>query len=209
MQIRKAFFFFSVALRAVLVEAKDLGTYGVVFEISEKNLLEQILEKLEEAKSSGVLEKIQKDIQNKMVRRLFGSFERIEAPRVTHYRSWTYDPSVTISEDLKDHEGKVFVQKGTKVNPLDSVAFGEDLILINGEDPQQVDWAMGQSGKIVLVKGQPLKLEDHFQRPIYFDQQGVLRKKFNLQAFPTRISQRSKEEKVLLVEEIEFPGGHS
>lgn len=186
----------------VQVEAKDLGTYGPVFEISEKNLLDQIMEKLQEAQSSGAMEALQKDIQNKMTQRFYYSLKRDEAPRATNYKSWTYDPSVMVSEDLKDHRGKVFAKKGTRINPLDQVSFGEDMILINGEDPEQVEWAQSQVGKIILVRGQPIKLEEKILKPIYFDQQGVLRKKFNLQVFPVRISQKNQNEKFLFIEEI-------
>lgn len=185
------------------VKAKDLGNYGQVFEISEKNLLDQILEKLQKAESTGVMGSIQKDIQEKMTDRLLASFERDGAPRAGIYRSWTHDPSVTVSTDLRDHKGVVFAKKGDRVNPLDRVSFGESMIFINGEDPNQVAWAQGQDGKIILVKGQPLKLEEALNRPLYFDQQGILRKKFDLKAYPAKVSQQIESDKVLLVEEID------
>lgn len=189
------------------VEAKNLGTYGAVFEIEEQNLLDQILEKLNEAKESGNLEKMQASLQKKLQNRFLGSFEKGRAMRAEKYRSWTYDPSFIVSSDLKDHLGRVFAKKGTKINPLDQVSFGEDMLFINGEDPEQIGWSLKQKGKIILVRGQPIKLEEQLEkthsRPIYFDQQAVLRKKFDLRYFPARISQKNESDRVLFVEEIE------
>ena len=43
--------------------AKDLGIHGVTFEIREKNLLEEIQEKLQEAKKDGRLDKFQNSVK--------------------------------------------------------------------------------------------------------------------------------------------------
>ncbi len=115
------------------------------------------------------------------------------------YQSRLYDPTITVSQDLKDHQGNVFARKGEKINPLDYRSFGKPFLFINGDEPKQVAWALKQKGKIVLIQGAPLELEKQHQITFFFDQGGVLTKKFGITQVPSRVSQ---QEKGLLIEEI-------
>lgn len=173
-------------------ELKDYGIYGHSFAIIEQSLIEVIEARLKEAQETGKLENLQQKFQSKVL-------ERIENParvnglrRAVVNRRYTYDPSMTQMQDLIGSEGEVIVKAGVTVNPLDYYSWGEPLILIDGEDPEQLKWVQQQPGQIVLVNGSPLKLAKEFEREVYFDQGGYLSRKFQLKAVPSIIRQAGK-----------------
>lgn len=194
-------------------QVKDLGVYGETFPIEEKNLLEAIKTKLQALAASGKLEEHQRIIVKKAKEQL----NRPPVPmnwkihKTTEPRSFDWDPTITVPYDLKDHEGRVFHRKGTKVNPLDTHSFRCPFLFVDGDDPEQVAWAIKQhqlaevshKPKIILVQGAPLKLSEKLNLPIYFDQSGVLVKKFGIGQVPARVAQK---EKVLIVDEVNLTG---
>jgi conjugal transfer pilus assembly protein TraW len=184
--------------------AKNLGVYGQTFEIKEKSLLEVIQQRLMALQDSGKLQLYQEKIQ-KRVEESIKRPKPVEGIRQAEtYQSIIYDPTITVSQDLKDYQGNVFAHKGQKINPLDYQSFGKPLLFINGDEPSQVSWALRQEGKIVLVQGTPLDLEQNHRVTFYFDQGGALTKKFGINQVPVRVSQRDNQ---LLVERFE-PNGN-
>lgn len=186
--------------------ARDLGVYGEVFPVAERSLLEVIKAKLQALSDSGKLS----DHQNTIVQKTKERLKRPEPVGNVHKtitpRSFAYDPSITVSDDLKDHEGRVFHRKGTKVNPLEMRSLPAPLLFVDGDDETQVAWAIQQfrqtktdaKPKIIFVKGAPFELSDKLGFPVYFDQSGVLIKKFGITQVPATVSQKDK---VLWVEE--------
>ena len=202
-----------------LLNAKDFGVQGPVFEISEPNLLDRIFSKLHTMKEEGKLEILQQEMAAK-------TKERLRHPRPVQglktaetYRAWAFDPTLTLQKDLKDHKGHVFAKKGDRVNPLDYASFGKPLLLIDGTRKDQIDWAKLQEGVMVLTNGSPFGVMEAFSnsktrqtkpsltrsvlhshtRRVFFDQGGWICRKFGVNAVPAKISQ---QEKLLLVEEI-------
>ena len=112
------------------------------------------------------------------------------------------DPSLTVSQDIKDHAHTIFARKGGKVTPAAHVDFGEPLVFIDGEDADQVAWGMGQKGRLVLTNGAPLEMARTHGRPIYFDQEGRLTTTFQIQHVPAIVAQ---EGAFLKVSEILIP----
>lgn len=178
--------------------ATDLGIHGVTYPIKEKNLLEEIQEKLQEAKKDGRLEKFQNGVKQQM-------FDHANNPnpvegigKANKNREWLYDPSVSWAEDLKDQNGKVFYRAGTKVNPLDKISLTKILLFIDGSDSEQVKWALDiyktrkGRAKIILVKGKIIDLMKKNKVRLYFDQKGFLTTKFAIHAVPASVEQEGK-----------------
>jgi conjugal transfer pilus assembly protein TraW len=182
---------------------KDHGIVGTTFEIQEEDLLEVIERKLQVLEKDGSLQVHQK----KMVEEAQQKIKRpkpVEGVRhTTEGRSFIYDPSLTVSYDLKDHQGKVFYKAGTKVNPLDYRYLSKPLLFIDGDDEQQVEWVLkqGEEGTtlIILIKGSPFELMAKLDRPIYFDQEGTLTSKLKITQVPARVTQQGQH---LLIEEL-------
>ncbi len=185
--------------------AKDLGIHGVTYEIKEKNLLEEIQEKLQEAKKDGRLDKFQNNVKKQMLDQVNNPKPVSGIVKATQDREWIFDPSVSWPDDLKDQNGKVFYRAGTKVNPLDKISLTKALIFIDGGDEEQVNWAIDQHKsrkgkvKIILVKGRVLDLMRTRKVRLYFDQNGVLTKKFSIHAVPAFVEQDGK---MLRVKEV-------
>ena len=181
------------------VTIEDYGVRGHLFNIAEDSILEEIMTKLKLAEKEGVLEKLQAEFVTK---------EKVLRPnpvsnitKVGKTRSWTYDPTYTQNTTITDDKGRVIVDAGTSVNALDKLKWGKPLILIDGEDDEQIKWATKQAGKIVLTNGAPLELAELLKRPVYFDQGGMLCHRFKIESVPAIIDQ---EDKLLRIMEIKL-----
>ncbi|KJV72931.1 conjugal transfer protein TraC [Orientia tsutsugamushi] len=62
--------------------------------------------------------------------------------------------------------------KGDRSRQLEMINWGEPLILIDGDDEDQVAWAKSRPGKIVLVNGNPIELSNLLGLHVFFDQLG-------------------------------------
>src|SRR3546814_13588211 len=49
-------------------------------------------------------------------------------------RSWDYDPTALIEQDIRDMKGNLIAAAGQRINPLDFVAIRQDLDFIDGDD---------------------------------------------------------------------------
>jgi conjugal transfer pilus assembly protein TraW len=185
--------------------ATDLGIHGVTYQIKEKSLLEEIQEKLQEAKKDGRLDKFQNGVKKQMLDQANNPEPVDGILKATSSREWLYDPSISWPDDLKDQNGKVFYRAGTKVNPLDKISLTRALLFIDGSDESQVKWALDQynrrksKAKIILVKGRIIDLMKKKKVRLYFDQTGFLVKKFSIKAVPASVEQ---EGKMLRVKEV-------
>jgi conjugal transfer pilus assembly protein TraW len=184
--------------------AKDLGIQGATFEVKERSLLEVIYERLRSLGTTNKLVQHQKEIQARVKTSIENPQSVSGIDITTSYSSRTYDPSIIVDEDIKDHEGNFIARKGTHVNPLDYQSFGKPLVIIQGEDESQIQWALKQDAKIVLVSGKPLALARTHKKMFYFDQGAILSNKFSIKAVPARISQNDK---TLLIEELVIEPG--
>lgn len=171
---------------------EDYGVHGHLFIIAEKSLLDEITDKLSDAKASGKLAELNEEFKLKVVDKISNPTPVKEIKKAECTRSWTYDATYTQETDILDSSGKIIVKAGTKVNPLEQISWGEDLIFIDGTDEKQINWALEKQGKIVLVNGSPIKLSEKYDRAIYFDQAGILTKHFNIKFVPAKITQDGK-----------------
>ena len=183
------------------VEFQDYGTHGHLFEIKEVSLIDEIMEKLETAQKEGKLAQLQAEFTKRVKAKVLRPTPVAGIHRAKIARQWTYDPSFTQSETIIDDKGRVIVAAGTTVNALDKLKWGEPLIFIDGDEAEQVAWATKQPSKIVLTNGVPLELMDSLKRPVFFDQGGMLCKRFKIEATPALVEQ---EGKLLRVREVKI-----
>jgi conjugal transfer pilus assembly protein TraW len=187
--------------------AKDFGVVGQTFEIEEVDMLEFIKARLNQMEQMGVL--IQK--QGEMKQRLS---EYVSTPtpvegviNTTNPKTWIFDPSYILQEDIKDQDGEIIHKKGTVVNPLDTIALPSNLLFINGDREEQINWVINygksNSCKIILVNGQPMKLMKKHKLRVYFDQKGLLVSRFGITQAPALVKQKGNR---LLIEEFKVEG---
>ncbi len=173
--------------------AKDFGTQGVIYRIEEEDPIVLIQRKLKSMEENGELERRNRELQQK-------TKIAIERPKpvkgltkTLHSRVFYYDPTYRVLEDIQDHKGQLIHQKGTKINPLETVSLSQILLFFDGDDLDQVDFAKKNlkenSVKLILVKGAPLTLSEQWGIPVYFDQEGFLIKKLGIKHVPALVQQ--------------------
>ena len=166
--------------------AEHLGTYGETFEISEEDLLAQIKRRLTQMRESGELTRLESEFADRAKAKIKRPMPVLGITHTAAPRTWTYDPSWTAPEDIRDTEGRLVIAAGQIVNPLDAVRMRTPLLLIDGDEQTHVDWATRESDvspwgvKIILVNGAPFELEKSIQQPVFFDQEGLITTKFGI-----------------------------
>lgn len=196
-----------ILLAAPPAMSDDLGVIGKTYDITERDLIEVIQNKLKHMEKTGELAKFQNDYKNRVI-------DGIEHPKPilgiqatatakTHY----YDPSMVTDKDIADATGKILYPRGTRVNPLDYIGWNKYLLFVDGRDAKQLEFskkitaASDRPVKLVLIAGEPLELMRKWKMTIYFDQGGKLTKRFAITQVPAIVRQ---EEKRLRIDELRY-----
>lgn len=188
--------------------AKDLGTWGNVFEPAEQDMLTFIQNRLKGMEQSGELDRLREEATARVKEHAVRPTPVEGLSKALTYRSFVWDPTFTVKETITDMQGNVIARKGDTVNPLDKVPFSQVLYFIDGDDREQVNWTRQQIAgktdfKVILVKGNIRDSSNALNERIYFDQSGVLTRKFGFEHIPARIS---RDGRVMKVEEIPVSG---
>lgn len=198
----------AASMPAAPAVAKSRQTVGPTYEILEPSLYEEFQAALEKKRASGELAKIEKEGRDRAENSIRNPTPVPGMRIARERRSWTYDPSVVATSDVRDNNGNLIVAKGTYVSPLDQVAW-RPMIFFDQRDPAQVTFAQrllkewGGRGKPVLVGGSWIDLNKAWGRQVYFDQKATLVTRFGIQAVPATVVQQGR---VLLVSEIPSTG---
>ncbi len=182
-------------------EARDFGVHGHVFEIKEQDFLEVINAKLKAVDWN----KFNQKIQDKTKDYIENPTKVIGIKRAKESKEYFYDPTYVLDQNIYDHVGKLIHAKGTKVNPLEFTSLREALIFIDGDDKNQIEFALKQYKqrqeklKIILVRGSPLKLQRKEKIWIYFDQEGIITSKLNIKEVPALVEQNHLKLKISII----------
>ena len=147
--------------------ARDYGQQGTVFRVIETDLLASIKARLETMAANGTMERINRDLKDRTVARVNRPQPVEGLVAATTPRTWLFDPSISVADDIRDTQGQILVAAGTRVNPLDTVPLRQPLLFFNGDDADERRWAMAErqkgAAKLILVKGAPLAVieRDH------------------------------------------------
>lgn len=196
MAIRQLSYLAAVSLLGLCapLSAKDYGKAGSTWTVAEPDLLDVIRSRLQHMQQSGGLERF----QQASVARARESIAHPNAlpgfSHATDSRNWTYDPTITIGEDIKDGRGNLIAAKGQKFNPLEHISMAHDLAFIDGDSRAELDWAgkQGDPAKvwIVMVKGSPIDRMKERKRRFFFDQNGEMTSKFGITHTPALVRQK-------------------
>ncbi len=188
--------------------AHDLGAFGKTYPITEPDFLAEIQDIAKQKMANGEWKRLEVDARERGKR----YFER--PPAVTGLRTATkgrvrrFDPSISLSENIRDADGRLLFAAGTTVNPADIAPFPGALIYLNGDDKRQVALAeklvkqKGDALRVILVDGSPAELMRQWERPVYFDQAGAGVRRFGLDTVPVLIIQKNPTDRFLTIEEI-------
>lgn len=165
--------------------AKDFGVHGPVHPITERNPVKAIEERLSAIDPRELEEQVANTLEKQ---KLFPPLKGWSP--TTHPRRFPYDPTYVVSNDIKDHKGRVLFKKGERVNPLALQTMEKTLLFIDGRRENDIQWALeeGMHSKIILVAGSPKPLTATHHVPFYFDQGGVLLQTFDIKQIPAKVT---------------------
>ncbi len=185
--------------------ASDLGVVGPTYEIVERDLIEVMKDKFRRMEKTGELAKVQDNYKKQVL-------DAVEKPKpvpgiknTETAQTYFVDPTWTLDRNVVDEKGTLLFPSGTKVNPLDYAPLTQQLLFFDQRERLQVAFAkrfIEQSSsrvKPILVGGEPLKLMRLWKREVFYDQGGVLSRKFLLKHSPAIVSQDGKR---LRIDEI-------
>lgn len=176
---------------------EDLGAVGPVYPIAEANMLEWIEQQLLKRERSGELDQLKEEAIEQALDSLENP-EPTELPTLDYDTVQYHDPSIMAARDIRDHEGQVIVEKGTTVNPLDTITMTREMLFFDGRDRRQVAWARERmeeardAGKVprpILVAGSYLELMREWEEQVFYDQDGALIRQLGIGAVPVRVYQ--------------------
>jgi conjugal transfer pilus assembly protein TraW len=175
--------------------ANDLGNLGPTYAVAEQSLLVMIEERLRERAESGELARL-------MEKTAAAARTTVTTPTAvsgvtacTKARSFFFDPSVVLTENIFDASGRLLFAAGTRKNPLDVVSLSRPLLFFDARDSRQRNKARrmlqerGQRVKLILTGGSYLELMRQWRLPVYYDQQGVLTRRLGIKQVPAMVSQ--------------------
>lgn len=185
--------------------ANALGVHGKTYPIGEQDLVKVIETKLDNMQKNGKFGELEKNMKARAQSAIERPVPVAGITKTVHERKYIFNPSITVAENLYDHQGQLIHQKGSVLNPLDQVSLTKPILMIDGDDNNQIEWALQQEktiGKatLILAKGPVMALRKKLNREVFFDQQGTISKRFMIKQVPARIQQQGKQ---LLIEELQ------
>ncbi|OGT33745.1 MAG: hypothetical protein A3C44_04535 [Gammaproteobacteria bacterium RIFCSPHIGHO2_02_FULL_39_13] len=171
-----------------------------MYSIAELDMLSAIHTKLSLMQSSGELERQKKEFIANSIAHILRPIPVVGVSDLnkSQAKSWFFNPSIVLDHTITSSTGQVIVTAGTKINPLRFKQFNEALIFINGDNQNQLDWIVREIQKdekkygkikIILVNGDINQTAKSLKARVYFDQHGVLCKRFGIKHTPTMVYQ--------------------
>lgn len=104
-------------------QSGDLGQQGTIFEIAERDLVEEIKSRVAKIDWD---EKKRLALENYWANRKF-----TDLPTVAKYRRFEIDPSIMVTQDIKGANGEIIQAAGTQINPLAVKTFDSMVVVFN------------------------------------------------------------------------------
>ena len=183
---------------ALGAQAANLGTIGPTYPVAEKNLLDVIMARLRAKEASGELKRLEQEARDRAAYAVNNPRPVDGLRRAQAARTFYFDPTLTLQSNVVDGTGAVLFPAGTRKNPLEVVSLSKHLLFFDGRDPGQVARAREliehYQGKVkpILVGGSYLDLMKRWNKPVFYDQDGTLVRKFGIAAVPAIVSQEGQ-----------------
>ena len=183
---------------ALGAQATNLGTIGPTYPVAEKNLLDVIMARLRAKEASGELKRHELEARDRAAYAVNNPRPVDGLRRALAARTFYFDPTFTLQSNVVDGTGAVLFPAGTRKNPLEVVSLSKHLLFFDARDPGQVARAREliehYQGKVkpILVGGSYLDLMKRWNKPVFYDQDGTLVRKFGIAAVPAIVSQEGQ-----------------
>ncbi len=183
-----------LVVSAAVSHAKDLGVFGAVYAIAEKDALIEIEER---AAKRNLNQMVNKDELTKKLKNYtpedLKSVKDLPPPRKE--RTFLVDMTYTLEQDIADDKGNVVYLKGYTFNPLDYVTYPNTIVILNGNSPGQVGWFKKSAysrdlrTKLVITDGSYSDLSKTLKRPVFYATSAMI-DVFQIKAVPSVVHQK-------------------
>ena len=183
---------------ALGAQATNLGTIGPTYPVAEKNLLDVIMARLRAKEASGELKRHEQEARDRAAYAVNNPRPVDGLRRAQAARTFYFDPTFTLQSNVVDGTGAILFPAGTRKNPLEVVSLSKHLLFFDARDPGQVarvrELIEHYQGKVkpILVGGSYLDLMKRWNKPVFYDQDGTLVRKFGIAAVPALVSQEGQ-----------------
>ena len=184
--------FFALMVAPAHGAIHNLGTLGQTYPIAERDALEELQERVSQVNWSKVFnrEKIEKAIRDYRP-------DLEPLPRARKERIRLVDMTYTLPFDIPDGKGGILYPRGYTFNPLDYVHFDRTVVVIDGDDPEQVTWfsqskyASQIKTMLLLTGGSYFELQKKLERPVFYATTDIIHR-FQLEAVPSVVRQHGR-----------------
>ena len=189
-----------LCLCVLAAQAKELGTFGRTYPVTEKDALNEIEERARQVDWNKVLDK-------KKAENYEGPPDKGSLPRAERERVRLVDMTYTTDIDVPDGSGGILYPKGYTFNPLDYVTYPKTIIVINGTDREQVAWfntseySQRLDVTLLITEGTFGVIAQQVKRTVSYVNNKII-SRCQLMAVPSIIRQQGK---VLEVTEVVVP----
>lgn len=173
-----------------VVYAKNLGVTGELWPVKELSLL-----KLMESKAAGLnTDEMARQWQGR-ARDYADRPEPLYLKRGSHSKMHRYTPIASVRDKVTDINGNIIVPTDASINVLTLLPdYQPELVFFNADDKAELLWAVQMSKKFtanarfILTGGSVAMAEKALDGPVYFDQKGVICKKFGITQMPAIVT---------------------
>jgi len=169
---------------------KSLGTIGSVYEIAEKDAVQEMRDRAAQVDWDNV----QKGTWQRAKDSHFRPFNSTaKLPKAEKGKKYVVDMTYDLEWDVHGLDGEVLYPKGYKINPGDHIYMDHVPVVIDGFDPEQVRWFRKKWGKrldvaLLISDGDPIDMMEKLERRVFWVTDMMIRR-FQLKHVPCAIRQ--------------------
>ncbi len=174
---------------------------GQTYEIVERDALEEVESRAKNVDWNKLWSEGRQKIND------YRPANQVSLPHAHKNASFTVDMSRQLEIDVPDGKGGILYPKGTVINPLASSKYSHILVVLDGDDPDQVSWfrdspySKKTNVKLLLTDGNYYKVAEKLRRQVFYVSPLIV-SRFQLRAVPSVVSQAGE---VMQVQEIAVP----
>lgn len=163
---------------------------GDIFEFAENDMLKDITNAIQSKKPE--LEQKIKDIKEANKEKINNYKPKDMITLESAFKDNIFYPDMTYTnpDDIYDNNGKILYPKGFKFNPLDYQTLHYQMIVINGNNQEEINWLIKDNikYKILLSDGNYQEVSKLLNQPVFYAIPKIT-DKFNLKYTPSVITQ--------------------
>jgi len=165
------------------------------YPILEPNMIQEMRRHLERMQADGSLKKLLDEGNRRAADSARNPTPVDGVTPAFRARTFYFDPTMVVTQDIVAPTGEVIARKGQQVNPLDQVAWPYTWLFVDWRDANQALEVRAQLSerreavRVILVGGNFAAASRALQREVYFDQHGLLTRKFGITHTPATVRQ--------------------